>query len=104
MTSPCTELLHRYERERIDRQTIAREFAQRFPAEAATLGLSSDSAEHPQAIRPLPPLTIAHFDCSNAVSTASSLIPRGTTLLSPRLGHTRCQFRKMVIRIAKYIY
>ncbi|MFC0167561.1 type VI secretion system baseplate subunit TssF [Pseudoduganella danionis] len=129
MTSPFTDLLHRYERERIDQQSIAREFAQRFPAEAATLGLSSGSAEHPQtralldaisftnartqqcldksqqqlpsdllsviypqAIRPLPPLTIAHFDCSHSV-TASSLIPRGTTLLSPRLGHTRCQFR-----------
>lgn len=130
MTSPFTELLHRYERERIDQQTIAREFAQRFPAEAATLGLSSGNAEHPQtralldaisftnartqqcldksqqqlpgdllsviypqALRPLPPLTIAHFDCSKAASPANSLIPRGTTLLSPRLGHTRCQFR-----------
>ena len=103
MTSPFTELLHRYERERIDQQSIAREFAQRFPAEAASLGLSSGSAEHPQtralldaisftnartqqcldksqqqlpsdllsviypqAVRPLPPLTIAHFDCSKA--------------------------------------
>ncbi len=130
MTSPFTELLHRYERERIDQQSIAREFAQRFPAEAASLGLSSGSAEHPQtralldaisftnartqqcldksqqqlpsdllsviypqAVWPLPPLTIAHFDCSKAASPANSVIPRGTTLLSTRIGHTRCQFR-----------
>ncbi|MYM41253.1 type VI secretion system baseplate subunit TssF [Pseudoduganella sp. CY13W] len=130
MTSPFTELLHRYERERIDQQTMVREFTQRFPAETATLGLSSGSAEHPQtralldaisftnartqqcldksqqqlpsdllsviypqAVRPLPPLTIAHFDSRNTVSTTNSLIPRGTTLLSQRIGHTRCQFR-----------
>jgi len=133
MASPLSDLLHRYERERVDQQTIAREFAQRFPAEAASLGLSNGSTEHPQtralldaisfanartqacldksqqqlpqdllsviypqAVRPLPPLAIAHFDraaTGDELATGSTRIPRGTTLLATRTGHTRCQFR-----------
>lgn len=133
MASPLTDLLHRYERERIDQQAIAREFVQRFPAEAASLGLGNGGAEHPQtralldaisfanartlasldksqqqlpqdllsviypqAVRPVPPLAIAHFDRSatgNNLITGSTRIPRGTALLATRTGHTRCQFR-----------
>lgn len=133
MSSQLADLLRRYERERVDQQATAREFAQRFPAEAASLGLSNGIAEHPQTralldaisfanartqeslelsqqqlardllsvmfplgVSPLPPLTIVQFDYHASADdqpAKPSRIPRGTTLLSKRVGSTRCQFQ-----------
>ncbi|HZX25515.1 MAG TPA: type VI secretion system baseplate subunit TssF, partial [Telluria sp.] len=60
MTDSLADLLRRYERERLEQRTGGYAFAQRFPAEAAALGLTTGGAAHPHTQALLDALSFAN--------------------------------------------